>query len=342
MNINESFFHLDLDQILNCIEATGLNPTGHCLALNSLENRVYRIGIEQPEDDEIGNVKLSTGNLSSVVVKFYRPGRWTKEQIQEEHDFLFELEEAEIPVLTPIVAQNGETIHSGFINPEDRTHPIYYTIWPTLRGRIVEEFSEEDLPSIGRLLARIHNIGSSEKAKHRISLDIENYGRPALKYILENDFLTSHSMKRYESITEKIFQAYQEHSVGIPKIRIHGDCHKGNLLRNGDEFTFLDFDDFMTGIPVQDLWMLLPFGEPETEYQIQLFMEGYREFRDFDEHWFQAIEPLRGIRYIYYSAWIARRWEDPAFKNAFPHFGTESYWEKEIRDLEQLYYNFID
>ncbi|MCC5814291.1 MAG: serine/threonine protein kinase [Leptospira sp.] len=343
MNINESFFHLDLDQILNCIEDTGLNPTGHCLALNSLENRVYRIGVETSEDEDVGeNGEGHKQNLPSVVVKFYRPGRWTKEQIQEEHDFLFQLEESEIPVLTPMCAKNGETIHSSFIQPDDKSHPIFYTLWPTLKGRIVEEFTNENLPAVGRLLARIHNIGSSERATHRINLDIENYGQPALNFILQKNFLTSHSQNRYQAIAEKIFDLYKEVSQDIPKFRIHGDCHKGNLLQNGESFTFLDFDDFMTGIPVQDLWMLLPFGEPESEYAIQTFMEGYQEFRDFEPHWFQAIEPLRGIRYIYYSSWVARRWEDPAFQNAFPHFGTESYWEKEIRDLEQLYYNFID
>lgn len=349
MSTIESFFNLNLDQILESIEEVGCSPTGHCLALNSLENRVYRIGLDSEElpdwmrQNQKESLDLkSNSKISSIVVKFYRPGRWTKAQIQEEHDFLFELEESEIPVLTPFRDGQGNSVHSAFVHPEDRSQAIYFTLWPTLRGRIVEEFSEDSLAIVGRLLARIHNVGSSSRADTRIHLDIENYGEPALEFLLRNDFIPKNSYSRYESIARKIFAIYQELSHSVPKIRIHGDCHKGNLLTYDNRFTFLDFDDFMTGVPIQDFWMLLPFGDVQAEYDVQIFLESYREFRDLPQTWLGLIEPLRGLRYIYYSSWIARRWEDPAFPNAFPHFGNEIYWEKEVRDLEQLYYNFME
>lgn len=343
MSLIQSFFNLDLDRILNSIESAGFQPTGHCLALNSLENRVYRIGIEEEEEDKKEKENIQTEIPSSLVVKFYRPGRWTREQIQEEHDFLFELEKEEIPVLTPVQSKKDKkTIHEAFIHPEDPTQPIYYTLWPTLRGRIVEELNSDNLESVGRLLARIHNVGSANPSQNRLRLDLDDYAKPALNYLLESNRMNPQACLRYKSIAEKIFTAYTEVSESIPSIRIHGDCHKGNLLQDGNIFTFLDFDDFMTGIPTQDLWMLLPFGDSHAEYERNIFLESYREFRDFPETWLEAIEPLRAIRYIYYSAWIAKRWEDPSFPNAFPHFGTDSYWEKEIRDLEQLYYNWAE
>jgi Ser/Thr protein kinase RdoA (MazF antagonist) len=346
MSIIESFLDLDLDEILNSIESAGFSPSGHCLALNSLENRVYRIGLESESISNIEanptSINPSSLKIESVVVKFYRPGRWTKEQIQEEHDFLYELEESEIPVLTPIQNSSGQSVHSAFIHPEDKSQAIYYTLWPTLRGRIVEEFQEEDLRLVGSLLARIHNVGSANESTSRIRLNLQDYAEPALENILSQPNVSLNVGKRYSDIAGKFFTEYESLSMDIPKIRIHGDCHRGNLLTLDSQFTFLDFDDMMTGIPVQDLWMLLPFGDSRCDYERELFLEGYRGFREFPEHWFRLVDPLRAIRYIYYSSWIARRWNDPAFPNAFPHFGTESYWEKELRDLEQLYYNYME
>ncbi|WCL49803.1 serine/threonine protein kinase [Leptospira sp. GIMC2001] len=315
---NSSFYQLTPDQIFTSLEDAGYKTSGHCLALNSLENRVYRIGIEDG---------------SAVVAKFYRPGRWNLDQIREEHQFLFELIENEIPVIAPLQFPDGDTVRTTLGD-------IHFSIWPLHNGRIVEEIKETDLPVLGRWLGRLHNIGSSKPSNSRTQLDVEAYGMPSLQLILNSDWMAASMAKRYELASKKIFQQFIEKSKNIKFQRIHGDCHKGNLLINEHGFSFLDFDDFMTGPTVQDLWMLLPFGDSKAENDRDLFLSGYREFREFNVSAFDLIEPLRGIRFIYYSAWIAKRWDDPSFPNAFPNFGTEEFWEKEVRDLEILSSDF--
>ncbi len=311
----EFYNRLDIDSVLSAVEDAGFPVSGHCMALNSLENRVYDVGLE------------AGGRL---IVKFYRPGRWTLEQILEEHSFLKELEESEIPVIAPMALENGVTVRE--------TKGIYYTLWPVQKGRLVEEIGEENLPILGRLLARIHNIGESKLSSHRIHLNLENFGQIPLQFLKDKEILPKSLHTRYETAAKKIFQIYTETSRSVPMHRIHGDCHKGNLIYTGEGFCFIDFDDFVTGPAIQDFWMLLPFGDKRAEYERELFLEGYREFRDFSSSWFDLVEPLRGLRYIHYSAWIAKRWEDPSFPNAFPHFGTDEYWEKETTDLERLAY----
>lgn len=309
----EFYNRLDIDSVLSAVEDAGFSVSGHCLALNSLENRVYDVGLEEG---------------GRLVVKFYRPGRWTLDQILEEHSFLKELEEGEIPVVAPLTLENGVTVRE--------TKGIYYTIWPLQKGRLVEELDKNNLVQIGRLLARIHNIGASKQAKHRIQYNLKNFGEEPLRFLKEKEFLPAHLWKRYEIAASRIFNSFSEASKDMPFHRIHGDCHKGNLIQTSDGLCFIDFDDFVTGPAVQDFWMLLPFGDSSSEYEREIFLEGYREFREFRHSWFDLVEPLRGLRYIHYSAWIAKRWEDPSFPNAFPHFGTEEYWEKETQDLERL------
>lgn len=328
----DSFFDLGVDQVLGCIEHLGFSPTGHCLALNSLENRVYRIGLDQEES----NAK------KTVVAKFYRPGRWSAEQIQEEHDFIFELRGEDIPVVVPIRDSNGISLHSVSLDPGQPDKKIFFSLWDTLNGRIVEEFQEGEFRSMGRLLARLHNVGGSRHSDSRITMDRKNYLEPSIRYIQEKGFLPSHLHSRYDVIVDRWTGEWETITSDMPHIRIHGDCHKGNILVQEGGFTFLDFDDFMTGVPVQDVWMLLPFGDSRAQREQEEFWEGYREFREFPSYWMQAVDPLRAVRYIYYAGWIARRWDDPAFPNAFPHFGSTAYWEKEISDLEQLYYNYLE
>ncbi|TGK00888.1 serine/threonine protein kinase [Leptospira semungkisensis] len=309
----EFYNRLDIDSVLTAVEDAGFPVSGHCLALNSLENRVYDVGLEEG---------------GRLVVKFYRPARWTLHQILEEHSFLKELEEAEIPVIAPLPLENGVTVRE--------TKGIYYTLWPLQKGRLVEELTEENLPILGRLLARIHNIGSSKPSQHRLNLDLKNFGEEPLRFLQEKAFLPKFLQARHEAACKQIFNRYTEVSKSIPLHRIHGDCHKGNLIHTKDGFCFIDFDDFVTGPAVQDFWMLLPFGDSRSDYERELFLSGYKEFREFSDTWFDLVEPLRGLRYIHYSAWIAKRWEDPSFPNAFPHFGTDEYWEKETTDLERL------
>jgi Ser/Thr protein kinase RdoA (MazF antagonist) len=188
--------------------------------------------------------------------------------------------------------------------------------------------------SVGRLLGRIHNNGASKEIKHRLQLTGEAYGIDSLKYLTENSFLPANCIKRYSEAVNEIVTVYNSLIPDVPFHRIHGDCHLGNLLKRDEAFFFLDFDDFLVGPAVQDIWMLLSSRDGNSQRELNLFLQGYREFRDFENSWLKLIEPLRGLRYINYAAWIARRWNDPAFPQIFPHFGTEDYWEKETSDLQ--------
>lgn len=309
---NRFFFDLTPDAVIKAVEEGGYEPTGHCLTLNSYENRVYDLMLEDG---------------SHVVGKFYRPGRWTREQILEEHRFLHELKADEIPVCAPLTFPDGETLR--------QTNGIYYALWPRTGGRVPDELSDDEVSLLGRLLARIHNVGAARPAAHRIELTGEAYGLEPLAYLEEHGFLPSHCRDRYAAAVRAIVELYETLRVGVPVHRIHGDCHLGNLLHGTAGWFFLDFDDFLTGPAVQDLWMLVPARDGEGLRQRELFIDAYRLFRDFDTAWLRLIEPLRALRYIRYAAWIARRWEDPAFPAAFPHFGTVQYWEEETTDLEE-------
>lgn len=307
------FYGLTPDLILSAIESLGLEPTGRYIPLNSIENRVY-------------DIELS--DSSRIVVKFYRPGRWTKEQIIEEHEFIEELAQGEIPVLTPI-SIGGKTIFES--------EGIYFAIWPLRNGRIVEELGDLELERVGAMLGRIHSIGKRKQSNHRISLDVVSYGKRSLDFILDGGWIqNSHISKRYSESALRAFQTYETalKKYNIPFQRIHGDCHKGNLLIGTEGFSILDFDDFMMGPAIQDFWMILPPNFEQNVSAWESFIGGYQTFAEFDRNWLELIEPLRAIRYVYYAAWIAKRWEDPSFPMVFPHFGTEEYWLKETQDLE--------
>ena len=313
---NTFFFNLTPDIVIRAVEQSGFEPTGHCMALNSYENRVY-------------DLRLEDG--SHVVGKFYRPGRWTREQILEEHRFLFDLRDDEIPVCAPLTLPGGETIHE--------TEGIMYAIWPRTGGRVPDELTDAELQILGRLCARIHNNGAAKKAPHRIELTGETYGLQPLAFLEGQGFLPSHCRDRYHDAVMEIVEIYETLRRGVPFHRIHGDCHLGNLLHGTEGWFFLDFDDFLTGPAVQDVWMLVPARDREGLRQREVFLDAYAQFRDFDRSWLRLVEPLRALRYIRYAAWIAQRWDDPAFPAAFPHFGTVQYWENETRDLEdQLEY----
>ncbi|TGL77252.1 serine/threonine protein kinase [Leptospira jelokensis] len=313
MNIHHSFYQLTPDTILNAVESLGYETTGRYFVLNSVENRVYDI---------------ETAKAGRIVVKFYRPGKWNEKQILEEHAFLNELAEEEIPVLAPI-AIGGKTLFEW--------GGIYFAIWPLRNGRIVEEIQADDLERVGALLGRIHSVGKRSQIVRRPSLDIPSYGLSSLQYILDKKLILNAALAdRYEKNARSAFQVFESliKEYKIPSQRIHGDCHKGNLLISSDGFSILDFDDFLHGPIVQDFWMLLPFGESDRRHEFFDFFSGYCMFADFDENWLKLIEPLRIIRFIHYAAWIGKRWEDPSFPSLFPHFGTEEYWLKETLDLE--------
>jgi Ser/Thr protein kinase RdoA (MazF antagonist) len=308
----EFFFRLSPDRVIGAVEAAGLRPTGHCTALNALENRVYDLRLEDERH---------------VVAKFYRPGRWSRDAILDEHRMLDALVRAEIPVCAPLPFADGDTLHE--------TEGIHYAVWPRTGGRSPDELSDAQVEVLGRLLARIHNAGEATEISHRPALTPENFPLAALLLLEERDFLPPSCRRAYRAAVEEVVQVYRELAREVPVHPIHGDCHAGNLL-NGDEgWFFLDFDDMVVGPAVQDVWMMLPGRDAVALRQRALLVDAYRQFRDFDERSFALVEPLRAFRFVWYAGWIAKRWEDPAFPDAFPHFGTAQYWENETRDLEE-------
>jgi Ser/Thr protein kinase RdoA (MazF antagonist) len=310
---SEFFFRLSPTRVLQAVEAAGFVPTGHCFALNALENRVYDVRLEDGQH---------------VVAKFYRPGRWNRETILDEHRLLAALVDAEIPVCAPLEFPDGETLHE--------IEDIFYAVWPRTGGRAPDELADDQVEILGRLMARIHSIAADLGAPHRRILDAETVPLEALELLKEGDWLPPSCSTRYERAVEALVQTYRERSRDIEVQPIHGDCHAGNLLRGDAGWFFLDFDDMVIGPPVQDVWMLLPGRDAEADRQRRLLVEAYKQFRPFDDRSFALIEPLRGFRFVFYAGWIARRWEDPAFPDAFPHFGTDDYWETETKDLEEL------
>jgi Ser/Thr protein kinase RdoA (MazF antagonist) len=306
------FFELTPDRVLRAVESAGLAPTGHCTPLVCLENRVY-------------DVRLEDGR--HVVVKFYRPGRWSRDAVLDEHRYLFDLREGEIPVCAPLRFPDGESVHT--------IEDIQYAVWPRTGGRAPDELCDEDVAVLGRLLARIHNVGAAREAPHRPLLDSRSAALEPLARLEKGGFLPPASMPRYRGAVERAATLFDDWSEGVPIHRIHGDSHVGNLLRGDDGWFFLDFDDFVVGPAVHDVWMLLPGRDAEGERQRALLVDAYRQFREFDSRWLRLVELLRAFRFVWYAAWIARRWQDPAFPAAFPHFGTAEYWESEIRDLEE-------
>ncbi len=318
------FFELTPDQVLEAVETTGLLCTGRCMALNSFENRVYDVELESDEQPEFKHL-----SANRRIVKFYRPGRWTKEQILEEHEFVLDLKNSEIPAVYPLRFPDGSTVK------QIPKSGIWYTLFPKVGGRAPAELSDEQLIRVGRLLGRIHNTGAQKLARHRLKLDIQTYGRSNLKYLIERQWIPLEFQARYKSAVEKICEISTPFFETVQFQRIHGDCHLGNLLWNQSGPFFLDFDDMVMGPEVQDIWLLIPGRDPEAKRQRAVLLEGYREFRDFDLRQLRLIEPLRALRFIHYTAWVAKRWDDPAFPQAFPQFGSHQYWRSETEDLEE-------
>jgi len=310
--VSDFFFRLTPEWVLRAVESAGFEPTGHCTPLTCLENRVY-------------DIRLETGE--HVVAKFYRPNRWSRECILEEHAFLRDLAAAEIPVCSPLALADGGTLSS--------VEDIHYAIWPRTGGRAPDELSDAEVAMLGRLLARVHNVGAAREVVARPRLDAERSVLAPLARLERSGHLPPECRARYRDAVLAVASLYDEWSRGVPAHRIHGDCHAGNLLRGDSGWFFLDFDDFVAGPAVQDVWMLLPGRDSEGRRQRALLIDAYREFRPFEERWLRLVEPLRAFRFVFYADWISRRWEDPAFPEAFPHFGSAEYWSNETRDLEE-------
>ena len=315
------FYNLDPVTILEHIDLLGLSTTGRCLPLNSLENRVYEIEIDNPD--------AKTVSENFVIAKFYRPGRWSEEQIREEHQFLFDLIEAELPAIAPLTF-DGESLF------KTKSGELMYCLFPKRGGRNPDEFNDQQLRQLGRLLGRLHLIGQKRPANHRVELNVLNYGDTNLKSVLADGHIPANYKESYEILVQQFLTTIRPLFEKIKLQRIHGDCHKGNILHNeNDGFFFIDFDDFVKGPVVQDLWTIITGRDDHARKERELFLEGYEMWNDFPYEQLKLIEPLRGLRTIHFDAWIGKRWADPAFPQAFPLFQTDRYWAERIVDLRE-------
>ena len=309
-----AFADLQPDDILTTLDGMGFKCDGRFLALNSYENRVYQVGIEDGPP---------------VVAKFYRPLRWSDEAILEEHEFAIDLANQEIPVIPPL-PHGGTTLqHAGY-------HRLAVYACHGGRAPDLDNFALQT--QLGRLVARIHLEGATRRFKHRPSIDIYSYGVESLEYLLDNDFIPEDNRDAYESVAELVLDGVEacfERSGHVGEIRLHGDFHPGNVLVAGDQLHIVDLDDARHGPAVQDLWMFLSGDREEQTPQLAALLEGYQSFRTFDARELHLVEALRSLRIMHYAAWLARRWEDPAFKAAFPWFDSRRYWDDHVLALRE-------
>ena len=314
MNHDTPYADLTPERLLDAIDSQGMCCDGRLLQLNSFENRVYQVGF---------------ADGSQCVAKFYRPGRWSDEAILEEHAFTIALVEREIPAVPPL-SSNGKTLHHW------ENHR--FALFPKQGGRSPELENEKTLEWLGRFLSRIHVVGASSEFQTRPSLDIQSFGEESRDFLIAGGWLPDDLQPAWSSVADQaldsISKAY-ERAGNVQMLRLHGDCHPGNLLWTDDGPHFVDFDDSRKGPAVQDLWMLLSGDEMEARRQLAALLRGYETFRDFDDRELHLIEALRTLRLIHYSAWIARRWNDPAFPAAFPWFGSMRYWQDRILELRE-------
>jgi Ser/Thr protein kinase RdoA (MazF antagonist) len=294
------------------VERAGVSCRPVCYPLNSFENRVYEVEL---------------ADRTRVIAKFYRPGRWSAEQILEEHGFLAELAAAEIPVAPALAFPGGSTL--------ERIEGIFYSLFERRGGRAPDELDDASVVRLGMLIGRLHNVGAGRDAPSRLSLGSPLWVREPLAWLAAHASVPPPLWPRLEAAALSIAAAADRALEGVPVHRLHGDLHLGNLLFRDGELRLLDFDDLAVGPAVQDLWLALPGRDAETWRQRELLLEGYERFRLFDRGTLRLIEPLRGLRMVHYAAWLARRWHDPAFRLAWPEFGSEEWWRRETEDLEE-------
>jgi Ser/Thr protein kinase RdoA (MazF antagonist) len=314
MAATHPFARLEPARIVAAVESLGLWLPGEPFALNSYENRVYLV-----HDDE----------RRRWVVKFYRPERWSDAQIQEEHDFLAELLEADVAVAAPWRNAAGESLH--------RAEGFRFALFPQLPGQAPELENPAHLFALGELIGTVHAVGARSAFAHRRVMDLDAMVIEASERVLASAWLDRRQRRAYERVTRALHEALQPHGWSPERaIRVHGDCHIGNILGRDEHFALVDFDDCLTAPAIQDLWMLLT-AEHDAEWQMQLseVMEGYEQHRDFDRRELALIEPLRTLRLMRHSAWLVARWDDPAFPPAFPWLADAGYWDGHIRLLEQ-------
>jgi Ser/Thr protein kinase RdoA (MazF antagonist) len=312
------FAGLTPDRILDALESLGLPCDGRLLALNSYENRVWQVGIEEED-----------GRAGFRVAKFYRPGRWSDAAIQEEHDFLAELAAAELPVVPPLTLAGRTLHHAGGYR---------VAVFPRRGGRAPELEDPATLEWMGRLLGRIHQIGRLRPHAHRPPLDRARFGFEPRAFLLAGEWLPAELREIYAGVSAQALEEAGrcfERAGAVGQLRLHGDCHAGNVLWTDAGPHFVDFDDSMNGPAVQDLWMLLSGDEQAMARQLDHVLAGYECFASFDPRELHLVEALRTLRLIHYSGWIARRWHDPAFPAAFTWFATPRYWQDQILALRE-------
>jgi len=311
-----AFQRLTPDIVLGLVEkGLGIRCTNLCRPLASYINRVYEL---EGEDGE------------GLVVKFYRPGRWTYGALQDEHEFLLELAGREIPVIAPLVLQGNSSLgeHEG----------MYFAVFSKCGGRSSDEYTDEQWLEIGRLLGRTHAVGAGRIPEGRITMTPDKSTRQQVDYLLAGNFMDADLARQFGELAKTLIAEITPLFKNTEMIRIHGDCHFSNLIyRPGESFYLIDFDDMALGPPVQDFWMLLPGYREETFAEIDLFLEGYETFRDFDRRSLRLIEPLRAMRYIHYMAWCGYQVAEEGLSRVAPDFGSRDYWQRELRDLgEQM------
>ncbi|OGA99271.1 MAG: stress response serine/threonine protein kinase YihE [Burkholderiales bacterium RIFCSPHIGHO2_12_FULL_69_20] len=320
------FDHLSPQAVLDALDATGLRGDGRLLQLNSYENRVFQVMLEDG---------------GAVVAKFYRPGRWSDAQILEEHGFAAELAAAEVPVVAPLVLGDGQTLAHALIAGQ----PFRLAAYPRRSGHGPELDQPDTLRWLGRFIARLHAVGEQRAFVHRRTLDAQTFGHAPLARLLDADLIPPAQLDAWRSTCQQALALVDAAFAAVPAqpLRLHGDCHPGNILwrelveTQGDSSGphIVDLDDAVMGPAIQDLWMLLSGSPDAMRGQMAAVLQGYRQFRRFDVRELALIEPLRTLRMIHHSAWLAERWSDPAFPPAFPWFGTAGYWGQQTMQLQE-------
>lgn len=309
------YSNLTPDLVLDAVDSVGLRSDGRLLTLNSYENRVYQVGMDEGPP---------------LIAKFYRPARWSDAAIHEEHAFTLELAEREIPVVPPIVLASGDTLHS---------HGGYrFALYPRHGGRMPEFEHAQTLEWMGRFIGRIHAVGALQPYTQRPTLDIASFGEEPRDFLLAGHWLPADLAAAWRGVSGQALDGVRrcfERAGAIRTLRLHGDCHAGNVLWTDAGPHFVDFDDSRMGPAVQDLWMLLSGDRASMVRQLADVLAGYEDFFEFEPRELYLVEALRTLRLLHYSAWIARRWDDPAFPAAFPWFNTQHYWQERILELRE-------
>lgn len=310
--VHPAFHGLSPDVVITLAEkALGLRCTNLCRPLNSYINRVF---------------ELERGDGGGLIIKFYRPDRWTKEALHDEHDFLLELDALEIPVIAPLTLSDNTTL--GLHGK------IPFACFPKCGGRSFDEYTDDQWQELGRLIGRVHAVGATRPARHRLTLSPEHSTRAQVNALLSGDLIPADLRQEMRELTDTLIAEISPLFATTPMIRIHGDCHFSNIIhRPGQSFFIIDFDDMAMGPAVQDFWMLLPGPLPEALAEVEIFLEGYETFMKFDRRSLALIEPLRAMRFLHYIAWCAHQFREDGESRVAPNFGTRDYWQRELADL---------